>query len=154
MIRCAALLFFLLPLLAQAQVPINKTKAELIGQWKKDSTINARCKSPFTQTATRLKIKVACPGDTLSVEHVYNFDKAGKCQAYQVICSEDTLLKTEMARWLNQSIYHWQKVNENQYVSDFDSHLMIEFPPENKRHSLTILRMDWSRELYELLMKK
>ena len=50
--------------------------------------------------------------------------------------------------------FEWNKINENQYISKFEEKLMIELPAENYDHSFSILKVEWTKELYELLLKQ
>ncbi len=51
------------------------------------------------------------------------------------------------------STYGWIRINENQWVSNFDSQLLIEVHEIEKRCRTQILRTAWTKELYELLLK-
>jgi hypothetical protein len=50
--------------------------------------------------------------------------------------------------------YVWKKINENQYISKFEDKIMIELPTENKSNSITIIRTDWTKILYDILAGK
>ena len=152
--RFLGLFVILVPSVVFSQVAVNKTKKEIMAAWKADSKVAARCKSPFVASDSTLSIKIACPGQTSYTRYTYRFDKTGKCQSEKIAGNGDSTMKEALTRVLAIESYNWQKINENQYVSDFDSRLMVEFPPDNTEHSFTILRMDWSHELYDLLMKK
>jgi len=90
-----------------------------------------------------------CP----SIKVIYRFDELKKCKSEELnIGCQDYFTKL-LTRIIENKQYNWIKINENQYVSDFDSGLMIEIPPDNSSFSFKILRMNWSRELYDLLMK-
>lgn len=152
MTRLLVFFVFMLPSMAFSQSFINKTKKQVQKEWKKN-TVN-KCKPAFQNADSSMKVS-ACTdySSGQSVQHIYSFDKTGKCRSEQVITNCDSCLAKLLNKVLAQTQYNWKKINENQYVSDFSSALLIELPAENKDHSITILRMDWSKELYDLLMK-
>lgn len=90
---------------------------------------------------------------TDSVTYSLGFDENKKCFSERIITGCDACFTKQLNSVLKSKEYNWEKINENQYVSDFASYLMIEIPPENTEYSFTILRMTWSRELYDLLME-
>lgn len=145
---------FFLPLIVVAQSPINKTKQQVIQQWKKNTDVAANCKTAVSETGDTLRARLGCAGATTYTQYNYIFDEKGKCKAMQVSSNSDSAAKAKLNAWLSNQSYHWQQVNENQYVSDFSSRLMIELPPVTSNFSFTVLRMEWTRELYDLLMKK
>jgi len=87
------------------------------------------------------------------IQFIYKFDNLQKCKSeeFQTGC-QDYFTKL-LTRIIESKLCNWTKINENQYVSDFDSGLMIETSPDLSSFSFKILRMTWSRELYDLLMK-
>lgn len=88
------------------------------------------------------------------IKLVFQFDENRKCRSEEIVTRCESYFSEYLKQLIEIKKYNWTKINENQYVSDFNSALMIEIPPENVSFSLTILRMDWSREIYDLLMKK
>jgi hypothetical protein len=62
-------------------------------------------------------------------------------------------MKEELNKVLEKKGYQWKKINENQYISSFSDQLLIELPVEKKEFYFTIYRAQWSREVYDILIK-
>jgi DUF1680 family protein len=86
--------------------------------------------------------------------YTYIFDKKGKCNQEKIESSCPSCFSSNLQTILDIKKYHWKKINENQYVSDFESKLMIELPTEKNVFAISVLRMDWTRVLYDILMEK
>lgn len=137
---------------AIAQKYLDKTKTEITQSLK---TKNKESKTPVQfshDTAGTLTFPVQVPGRSAADLSLF-FDEKDKCVAERITVKCDSCL----APWLNPVLattnYKWTRINENQYVSDFNSRLMLELPPDGKKNSYKLMRMDWTKELYELLMK-
>ncbi len=143
---------FLLPTVASSQNFINKSQKEIKKEWGK--SMGDLCKPAFQKTDSTF-IVTACTTSTYgkSARYIYSFDKKGNCNAERTITHCDSCLARILDQLLALKQYNWKKINENQYVSDFTSRLLIELPAENKDHSMLVMRMEWSEELYKLLMK-
>lgn len=90
-------------------------------------------------------------GKTWPGEFRYSFNASGKCRSEKVIAGCDSCFRKYLQTLLDQKKYAWKKINENQYVSNYSSRMMIELPAENKDFIYTLFRMDWSKELYAML---
>lgn len=88
------------------------------------------------------------------LERSFLFDEKGICNNETIITYCDTCLSKRVSEILQLQQYGWKKINENQYVSTFTEHLMLELPPENKDFSLSILWVDWTETLYNFLLKQ
>ena len=65
----------------------------------------------------------------------------------------DSCYKKYLNDLLNQKEYAWKKINGNQYVSKFASHLMLELPFDKDDFTFTLFRASWTKELYDILIK-
>lgn len=86
------------------------------------------------------------------VDFIYGFDARGNCNMEKVKAGCDSCFRKYLQQVLQQKKFGWRKVNENQYVSNFPDRLLLEIPPENKDFSYTILRTEWTREVYNMLL--
>ena len=66
----------------------------------------------------------------------------------------DSCIKKWLRATLRIGKYGWKKINENQYISKYEYKMMIELPVNPGEHYYTILRMDWSKTLYGILVGK
>lgn len=82
---------------------------------------------------------------------VYRFDKSGKCSSEKVIANCDSCFTKFLQAALSQKEYKWKKINETQYVSDYQKKLLLEVPPENTNFSFQILKLGWSKEQYKMM---
>jgi cell division protein FtsX len=82
------------------------------------------------------------------------FDEKGICniESYQYESKSDFDKKLQQV--LGIQTYEWVKINENQFVSNFKGQRLVEILDEASPYQLRILRTAWSKELYELLLKK
>lgn len=134
----------LLPSILFAQVHINKTKKQVIESNKEGkNSINS-------ETDTTLHLKTGGPGCN-PVSIIYHFDKEGKCDNELFITGSDNCFTKYLDKVLAVKKYNWKKINENQYISDFASRMVIEIPPENKEWAFTVLRVAWTKQLYDML---
>ncbi|MEO6611877.1 MAG: hypothetical protein ABIT05_09910 [Chitinophagaceae bacterium] len=141
--------FLLLPVLGFCQEYLNRTHAVVMSdlqKHKKEKTILAGADS---------LIRVTTKGkDGNSVSYIYRFDKSGKCISERVTTACESCYKNLLQAQLKTGKYGWTKINENQYVSKFEDKMTIELPVEKDEYFFTIMRTDWSRTLYDLLIKK
>lgn len=91
---------------------------------------------------------------SLHTDFVYQFDKVKKCKSERVITGCDSCIKKWLQATLRIGKYGWKKINENQYISKYEYKMMIELPVKPDEHYYTILRMDWSKTLYDILVGK
>ena len=147
------LCFALLSLSGFSQNYMNKTKAqvkkELTEYAAKNDSLNVTISE--TDTAIVLAIKGS---NTLPADFIYRFDKAGKCMSEKVITDCDSCLNKYFQAVLALKKYEWRKINENQYISGFAARMLIELPADSKDYYFTILRTDWSKQMYNSLTDK
>lgn len=133
---------------SNAQEFINKKKGEAITMLK-----NKYQEAPITVLADTVQLKLENTY-AKSFDYIFTFDKKGKCKSETIITRCDSCLTGLLQKVLDQKKFEWNKINENQYISKFEEKLMIELPAENHDHSFSILKVEWTKELYELLLKQ
>ncbi len=89
-----------------------------------------------------------------STEYIYAFDDKHLCFSETIIAHCDSCLSGYLQQVLDKKNFGWKKINENQYISRFADNLMIELSADAAIHSFSVLRVDWTRELYDLLLKE
>ena len=131
-----------------AQEYINKKKGEVITMLK----IKYQ-QTPLSVLTDTVKMKLentfAMPFD-----YIFTFDKTGRCKSETIITRCDSCLTGLLQKVLDLKKFEWNKINENQYISKFEEKLMIELPAENYDHSFSIFKVEWTKVLYELLLKQ
>ncbi len=85
---------------------------------------------------------------------IYVFDEKGLCTTETTNTRCDSCHDGYLKIVLDKKKYNWKKINENQYISRFEDNMMIELFPEGEIRTFSILRADFTRELYELLLKE
>ena len=146
--RTIALLLFLLPAQLFGQQFLDKSQAATKALLKNAAGNSKISSESSTTIAYSLKPEKECAFTGSLV-----FDDKGKCIIEQLGAPADSCMATRLAALLDTKKCNWTKINENQFVSDFNSRLMLELPPDGKKNAYKLMRMDWTRELYELLMK-
>ncbi len=85
---------------------------------------------------------------------IYVFDEKGLCTTETTNTRCDSCHDGYLNAILDKKKYSWKKINENQYISRFEDNMMIELFPEGEVRTISVLRADFTRELYDLLMKE
>lgn len=143
----------LFPFALFSQQYINKTKTEVRKGLDKYILENDSIKATLTETDSLLVLKV--PGTkTLPADFIYRFNKSGKCSSQKTIAYCDSCLRKFLQAALEQEKYQWKKINENQYISSFADNMMIEISPLEKDYSFMIMRTEWSKIVYDMLVEK
>ena len=132
---------------------MNKSKAEVKKGLNKYILDNDSIKATLTETDSSLVLIVPGP-KALPANFIYGFDKAGKCNSQKTIAWCDSCLNKFLQLALDEKKYQWKKINENQYISAFDDKMMIEISAVDKNYFFLILRTDWSKLLYDMLIEK
>lgn len=142
--------FLYLPAALSAQEQFDKTRTEV----KKDlDKLAAISPARTTVKATDSTIVLSVAETAGPVQFIYRFDKlTGACnyQKIQAVC--DTCYKKYLDKLLTQKTYGWKKINENQYISNFESRLLIELPVDEKDNSFILFRAQWTKELYDIMV--
>ncbi|HUR65237.1 MAG TPA: hypothetical protein VMZ03_02700 [Chitinophagaceae bacterium] len=151
MLRYLFLISLFLPLTMTAQEYLGKTRAELRTELHKYTTTSGKAQI-LTETDSTLVIS---PKDDAirPVTYIYSLDKKGKCIYEKIITTCKECFEESLQLVLSKNQYEWKKINENQYVSKYDAHVLLELPPDDNLYYLTIFPMNWTRELYELMLK-
>lgn len=147
------LIVLLLPAFGQGQNFIGKSKKQvwkfLQKQVKRNDSLDIRMKDTGSQILFSIQ-----PGKTQPGEFVYDFDGKNRCRSEKVTASCDSCFQKFLGQVLRQQRFGWEKINENQYISNFTSRRLIEISPEKNEYWYIILRSNWTRIQYELLRKK
>ena len=151
MLRYFILITLFLPLAVTAQEYLGKTKPELRKELKEYTSTSGKAQ---LLTETDSTIVILPKEDAIRpVTYIYSFDKAGKCNFEKVTTSCKECFEESLQYVLAKKQYEWKKINENQYASKYEAHLMLELPPDDGIYYFTIFPMNWSREMYDLLLK-
>jgi hypothetical protein len=151
-LRPVIVIWLLLPMACFSQSFINKSKPRALAMLAKYNAGPAFEKPVISQTDSTVSMLVKEPGGR-NTTFIFRFDKKGKCQSEEIIASCDSCYKKYLQAALDQKKYKWKKINENQYISSYSKKKMIELPPEKNDFSYTILRTEWSKKLYRLLLQ-
>lgn len=87
-------------------------------------------------------------------ELIFVFDEKGLCTTETINTRCDTCHDGYLKNILDKKKYNWKKINENQYISRFEDNVMIELFPEGEIRTISVLRADFTREIYDLLLKE
>ena len=147
------LCFVLISFSGFSQNYINKSRAQVKKELNEYTIRNDSLNASITETDTAIVLSVKGK-ETLVADFIYRFDKAGKCMSEKVITDCDSCFTKYFQAVLNRKKYEWRKINENQYISSFAAKMLIELPADSKDFYFTILRTDWSKQMYNLLTDK
>ncbi|HEX4877158.1 MAG TPA: hypothetical protein VFV31_10835 [Chitinophagaceae bacterium] len=151
MTRLLLLLLFILPISSEGQQFLDKPGKEmkLFFKQKKDSLAGKNIR--YSEKGKELILTEKKAGKDF-IRHEFSFDSLGNCSKEKVIASSEALMQEKLSPLLAQSEFAWKKINENQYISKFEDRLMIELSPEKGDYSFSILRMGWTKVLYDILI--
>lgn len=151
--RYILFLALLWPSFAFSQKYFDKNRDEVKKELEKYISTNKNINPVLSETDTTLIITVnETQGKT--TRFIYEFDrKTGKCSIQRTAAGCDSCYKKYLENLLAQKEYGWKKLNGNQYVSKFSSHLLLELPLDESEHTFTLFRASWSKELYDILIK-
>jgi hypothetical protein len=153
MTRLLSLLMLLAPLLTYGQNYINLNKYDIKKIFNQTSEKKKIIKYKFANNKNNL-IVTEGGSKKCQVKYEFSFDSVGKCNKEKIIFFCDTCMQHKLNPILGFQQYQWRKINENQYISRYEDRLMIELSPEKNVPSFSILRMDWTRILYDILTDK
>ena len=148
-----AILFLLplLPFIGISQNFIGKSKAEVKKELQKQIQKNNDLTITLADKGTALTYSIK-DAKSLPADFIYGFDKSGKSQSEKVIAYCDSCYTKYLKAALAEKKYEWKKINENQYISNYASRMMIELPAESNELVYTILRTEWTKVLYKTLL--
>ncbi|MGQ0737766.1 MAG: hypothetical protein ACT4OJ_01785 [Bacteroidota bacterium] len=145
------LLYF--PAIAFSQKYFDKSKSEVKKELEAYMLDNKAIKPVLTETDSTLVLAVNDPA-AQPASFIYGFDKTtGQCNYQRTVARCDSCYKKYLNNLLGQENYDWKKINENQYVSRFADRLLLELPVEANDYSFALFKTQWTRELYDLLLK-
>ena len=148
--KITLLLVLIFPAICFSQKFIGKSKEQVKKQLQQQITKNDGSGITITDNDSGIFYSVKHDID-LTTEFYYTFDKAGKCQLEKVVAGCDSCFTKYLQATLAEKKYGWKKINENQYISNYTSRMMIELPAESKELTYTILRTEWTKQLYAML---
>jgi hypothetical protein len=146
------LILILLPVTCFSQNFIGKSKdavmKELQGQIQPDDSLSKK----LSQNDSLILLTINA-GTSRYTDFYYGFDKSGKCKLEKIKSGCESCFNNLLDKILEQKMIEWKQINGNQYVSKFSDHLLLEIQieSEKKNFSITILRTDWNRELYNMI---
>ncbi|MBL0068476.1 MAG: hypothetical protein KA428_09015 [Chitinophagaceae bacterium] len=148
--KASLVLLLLFPVIGFSQHFIGKSKPQVMKELQKQIVKNDSLTITLTDTDSGLVYSIKAQ-KVLPADFVYSFDNTGKCQSEKVIAGCDSCYKKFLQKVLAEKKYDWKKINENQYISKYESRMMIELPTDNKNYQYTILKTEWTKELYDIL---
>lgn len=146
-------IYLAIPVFCFSQVNINKTSAEIKKELQLLKKEKTTAKVSYKETDSTLIVTVTKKG-TDSYSHFFAFDKNDSCKIEKITFTCDSCFARRLESILKIENTGWKKINENQYVSKFEEYLMIELPVDKNAYTISILRMEWSKLLYDILMGK
>ena len=146
--RIIIALFLLAPIPAYPQLFINKTRGQVKKEISKVFTENYN----IAETDSSLVVKVRGTGAP-GADHIYRFDKSGKCNFEKTITSCDSCHEKLLQQVLDVKKYQWKKINLNQYISDFTTGVFLEIQIADNVFSFTIYRTNFSKKMYRFLLE-
>jgi len=145
------LLFF--PATVYSQQYFDKSKSEVKKELEAYLLDNKAINPALTETDSTLVLMVNDPV-AQTARFIYGFDRAtGQCNYQRTEAGCNSCYKNYLNNLLGQKSYDWKKINENQYVSKFADRLLLELPVEAKDYSFALFKTQWTKELYDLLLK-
>lgn len=154
MLKVLFIVTLIIPLSASSQKYFDKTKDQVRSELEKYISANKELDPSLSETDSTLILSVKEPR-TQSASFVYGFAKGtGKCSYQKTIANCDSCYKKYLDNLLKQKTYGWIKLNGNQYVSKFSGFMLIELPLESDNYSFTVFKAEWTKELYDILIKK
>ncbi len=150
MTRIFILLFLLSPLALFSQNFIGKSRPQVKKELQKMVEKNDSLNAVLNDNDSALVLSYTGPA-TRPVNFIYRFNKAGNCSSEKVMAGCDSCYKKYLSHLLSQKKFEWKKINENQYISRYADHMMIELPGNPGDFSYAILLTDWTKELYQML---
>jgi hypothetical protein len=147
------LLFLLLPFTVTAQDKFDKSKNQVKKELDQFVADNPGQKMSVTQTDSTVNLYRMDPKAGL-VQITYGFNKNDKCSQETVKASCDSCIRSLFRSVLDRSSFQWKKINENQYVSKYEDRILIELPVDPDDYSFMLFRAQWTKEIYDILLKQ
>lgn len=132
--------------ITQDQIGVQKAKVQ--------TYLNKKFGTKGVSTPGGDSIRIAVHTGRFSpAEYIFTFDKKNQCTGETIITRCDSCYNGLLATALAMKNFQWKKINENQYISRFEDKRMIEIFPDERERSFSVLRVDWNREIYDMLLK-
>ncbi len=142
-----------LPVAAFSQKYFDLPKSEVKKELEKYVLDNKTINPVLSETESTLVLAVNDPA-AQPASFIYGFDKiTGKCNSRKTVAACDSCYKKYLDNLLAQKNYQWKKINENQYVSKFADRLLLELRVDDNDYTFTLLKTEWTKELYDILLK-
>ncbi len=152
MFRVIIVFLLLVPATGFSQLHINKTKSQVKQELSKYISKNDRITTNITETDSTLLMTVRGTGAT-EADHIYSFDKSGKCSTQKTITWCDSCLEKLLQPLIAEKKYQWKKINMNQYVSEFSAGVFIEIQMMGDTYYFTVFRLNLNKKMYNFLME-
>ena len=151
MMRYLLLLSFLIPLSVYSQNKLGKSRQQLTNELNQSVKNGQYAKAEFDEIKNRLVVS-SRDSSGQGFRYEYGFDeKTGNCNTEMIISTCETCVRNLLNELLAVTSYQWKKINESQYVSRFEDHLLIEWQQTGNEFSFTLIRTAWTRELYNMM---
>lgn len=141
------------PLMALAQSSIGKQKDIVKKELETWKQANASFYPRITDLGNTTTLAIKDPGYG-PVKFIYTYDSKKICISEKTVALTDSARSNYLNSILEKKEYEWTKLNGNQYISRFEDKLMIEIPGDPKNHSVTVYRAEWTKDIYDMLLKK
>ncbi len=150
MIRLLLFLAVLIPVPVISQDYINKNRNQVKKELKNIKPPGKDASVHLSETDSSLVLTIKGPGNS-AADFIYEFGKSDTCRLEKVVAGCKACFTRYLEEALSKPVYNWKKLNENQYISGFDSRRMLELPVDGQSYTFRIFRLDWTREMYDLL---
>ena len=132
---------------------INKDYQKVKKSIAKYKPINDSTTISLQETDSSILMSIRGTGSQ-PADFLYRFNKEGKCISEKITAYCDSCYKKFLGDLLAIKKYKWKKINENQYISGYNSKMMIELPvKEETSFFYIILRTNWNKKLYQLILE-
>ena len=145
------ILFLSISFTANAQELIGKPKAETRRALLQLVAAKDTVSRQFRETDSTMVVTSHYKTRATSIVSVFGFNKAGICIEEKVKADCAACMAPYLEMVLAKKTYNWKKINEHQYISGFEQKMFLELPPEGELSSFMIFRVEWSKEMYEVL---
>jgi hypothetical protein len=151
MFRYIIVIFLLAPSAAFAQLLISKTKNEIKKEIEKIHAAKDNISLILTETDSSMSYASKETQDN-KPGYFFHFDSTGKCNLQKILTTSDSCHQASLMQLLAEKEYEWKQLNMNQYISKFTAGVFLEMQSINEVYSITIMKTNLSKEMYQFLM--
>ena len=144
------LMLLLFPATCFSQNFIGKNKMEIIKAMPDQLQAYDSLANTFSDKDSLITFTTYA-GTSRYTDFSYQFDRMGKCQIEKIKSGCESCFNDQLDKILEQKNFEWKQINGNQYVSKFSDQLLLEIQTDKNAFSLSILRTNWTRELYTMI---